>query len=511
MKKLIFCLITVVMLVMVMLPTISPSPVVGDRPIPWPTISEWEELATDDDENCNSFRDVVALYYAVDSDYIYLRMETDTEPGWPSTGSQGVARYKWWFDINGTEAYVHGTSVENAEFLLILEDRTDKSNDDGSRDKWGEITLMDDLANIGFAKRWNKGGSGGYITNTTDSGGPSSYWVRELGYGMPVVGGPQGVNGTDIGYRISGNFVDMYVSRMRLGDPTSVCLIWATDNQNPNLDQAPDCDRPEQPNCIMLGKDYGDAPDPKYPTRLASDGARHTASNITLGALIDVELDGIQSPDATGDDHSNDDDEDGVVLPPALVQGQLAKVTVNVSADGYLDAWVDFNDNGNWSDSDEQIFDMRLLSAGANNLNFTVPFSATVTNQTFARFRFSSAGNLSYVGLADDGEVEDYQVAINEALNLTCDVSPNPTKLDHATNFTAEATGGVPPYEWVWTVDGEEVAWVQNTIFTFDAGNYTAGNYTVCVNVTDSLDNKDQCCHEVMVHYLQLDLFVLLS
>ena len=218
MKKLTFCLITVVMLVMIMLPTISPSPVVADPPSEWPT--NWTQLATDPNENCDSFRNVVELYYYVDSAYIYLRMKTVSPTGWPSTAVQGEARYKWWFNTNGT-AYVSGTSVHDAEFLLMLEDRTDTDNVDGSRDRLGEITLMDDQANIDFKARWNKGGSGGYITNTTDSGGPSSYWVREFGDGITSLGGPQGVNGTHIGYRILGNFVDMYVSRMRLGDPSS--------------------------------------------------------------------------------------------------------------------------------------------------------------------------------------------------------------------------------------------------------------------------------------------------
>jgi len=134
----------------------------------------------------------------------------------------------------------------------MLEDRTDRDNNDGSRDLLGEITLMDDLTNITFKTRWNKGGHGAYITGTPDSGGPSSYWVREYGNGTAGTGGPQGVNGTHIGYRIDNKFVDMYVSRAALDYPSQICLFWATDNQNPNLDQAPDCDRPNVLECIPL-------------------------------------------------------------------------------------------------------------------------------------------------------------------------------------------------------------------------------------------------------------------
>ncbi len=47
--------------------------------------------------------------------------------------------------------------------------------------------------------------------------------------------------------------------------------------------------------------------------------------------------------------------------------------------------------------------------AGTNTLGFTVPGSAVVTAGTWARFRFSSATNLTFTGEASSGEVEDYR------------------------------------------------------------------------------------------------------
>ncbi|MGA8810813.1 MAG: SdrD B-like domain-containing protein, partial [Thermoanaerobaculia bacterium] len=62
--------------------------------------------------------------------------------------------------------------------------------------------------------------------------------------------------------------------------------------------------------------DYGDAPDPTYPTLLASNGARHRVlplSNPTLGTFVDVEADGQPNATASGDDNNGvPDDEDGV-------------------------------------------------------------------------------------------------------------------------------------------------------------------------------------------------------
>lgn len=159
--------------------------------------------------------------------------------------------------------------------------------------------------------------------------------------------------------------------------------------------------------------DYGDAP-ATYPTTLASDGARHKVTpNLTLGPLIDAEPDGLPSPDATGDDVTGLRDEDGVSVAP-VVPGATVSVTVRASAPGMLDAWLDFNDDGDWNDRFEQIFASQPVVAGANALAFTAPVLAPMPGSSIARFRLSTAGGLSCTGLADDGEVEDHAVTILE-------------------------------------------------------------------------------------------------
>ncbi len=156
--------------------------------------------------------------------------------------------------------------------------------------------------------------------------------------------------------------------------------------------------------------DFGDAPDPAYPTLSASNGARHVlGSGLFLGATVDAENDGQPDATATGDDLANQPDEDGVVFTSILVPGTMASVTVTASAvGGLLDAWIDFNNNGSWLDAGEQIFMNQPLAAGPNPLVFPVPPGAALGPQTFARFRLSAGGNLSPTGIANDGEVEDY-------------------------------------------------------------------------------------------------------
>jgi len=167
--------------------------------------------------------------------------------------------------------------------------------------------------------------------------------------------------------------------------------------------------------------DFGDAPTAaqsglaaSYPTTLADDGARHEAVGPTLGAARDVETDGQPNTAADGDDVAGSpDDEDGVILP-AFSQGQSVVATVTASAAAKLDAWIDWNRDGDWADAGEQVASNLALNSGPNLLNISVPADAAA-GVSYARFRLSSAGSLNFTGAAADGEVEDYAVSIEAA------------------------------------------------------------------------------------------------
>lgn len=164
------------------------------------------------------------------------------------------------------------------------------------------------------------------------------------------------------------------------------------------------------PTCSSL-PEYGDAPSP-YPTLVADNGAVHAmAGGIFLGGHHDADADGQPDATATGDDDDGSNDDDGVSFTSEVVPGTTATVDVVASAPCLLNAWYDFNLDGDWDDPGEQIFVDRPLAAGANaGLAFPVPAGAPM-GPSFARFRGSSAGGLSATGLAPDGEVEDYLVA----------------------------------------------------------------------------------------------------
>ena len=127
-------------------------------------------------------------------------------------------------------------------------------------------------------------------------------------------------------------------------------------------------------------------------------------------------------PNAKGDDSNPSgfsDDEDGISFTSSIIPGQTASLQVTVTLppgfnSGILNAWMDFNRDGDWADPGEQIFQDRAVPAGTTTLTFAVPAGAA-QGVTFARFRLSSSRGLGFVGLAADGEVEDYQVNISSA------------------------------------------------------------------------------------------------
>jgi len=163
--------------------------------------------------------------------------------------------------------------------------------------------------------------------------------------------------------------------------------------------------------------DWGDAPDGPYPTLAANNGANHLINPIMfLGSAIDPEPDGQPTGTALGDDNNGvPDDEDGVVITSVVTLGSTANVKVTASMPGFLDAWVDWNADGDWADAGENVFAGQALAMGVNNLTLTVPAGAAV-GTTFSRWRYSSVGGLPFDGPAPDGEVEDCRVFVQRPL-----------------------------------------------------------------------------------------------
>lgn len=218
--------------------------------------------------------------------------------------------------------------------------------------------------------------------------------------------------------------------------------------------------------------DFGDAPDPPYPTLLASSGAQHGLGQLFLGALIDGEGNGQPNANATGDDNAGLADEEGVVFNTPLIPGQNATITVTLGGvviGANLSAWVDFNGDGSWATLGDQIFVAQALNPGANVLTFPVPTTATPGVATFARFRLhTNPGGVPFAGSIPYGEVEDYAVTITEP---KWSQKPNPP-----------GAGFDAPSDIWWTPIGQPSKWSQfpdTTKVARHAHDYATGRLTL--------------------------------
>ena len=166
----------------------------------------------------------------------------------------------------------------------------------------------------------------------------------------------------------------------------------------------------------ICGTDHADAPG-------FADAPHFVQSDILLGVAVDAEGVGLSSADADGDDNLGpDDDEDGITIP-ALTQGQTATITADVTgAGGFLQGWIDFDGNGAFDAGEQVATDLQddgadddvTANDGVITFDVDVPVAAT-TDQTFARFRWSTTAGLDATTPAPDGEVEDYAVTLAPA------------------------------------------------------------------------------------------------
>jgi len=190
----------------------------------------------------------------------------------------------------------------------------------------------------------------------------------------------------------------------------------------------------------QLALDFGDAPN-SYGTLLANNGPRHgvvTGYGLTLNVadsanVIDADGNGQPHPGALGDDSAGIDDENGVQFAAGLVPGTIGSVRVGVRTGGfsqaYLQAWIDFNRDGDFLDAGEKIVSDRQLREGIHDLTFSVPANASL-GATFARFRYGFERGLGPLGAALGGEVEDHATNIlqDQAIAVN-DIFPDRTRV----------------------------------------------------------------------------------
>ena len=171
---------------------------------------------------------------------------------------------------------------------------------------------------------------------------------------------------------------------------------------------------------MNLGNDAGDAP-LSYGVASAA-----IASSPLLGAGLPPDTDDNpqSSDDALGDDNDSNkpndfDDDDGVTRNGADLSGQRLAIgspetlEVTVFGNGRLNAFFDWNRDGDFDDAGEQAIEDLELTTGQHSITITPPATAD-SGESHARFRYCTATNDCNIpsGVAGDGETEDYRIVL---------------------------------------------------------------------------------------------------
>ena len=197
----------------------------------------------------------------------------------------------------------------------------------------------------------------------------------------------------------------------------------------------------------LPSRDFGDAPNTYLTTEAVGGAAHGITTGLTIGALVDRELDGQPSVAADGDDNNGADDEDGVrqATPFGLGStGQFAVTVTNTTGSpAYLQGFVDFDGDGTFNGTNERLTEVLIpsgVTGATQTINAAVPSNAII-GSTYARFRLSQTQGLGPGGFAETGEVEDIRVSIlptnsvaNDDLNLQVSRNSAPVRLNVLAN-----------------------------------------------------------------------------
>jgi trimeric autotransporter adhesin len=180
--------------------------------------------------------------------------------------------------------------------------------------------------------------------------------------------------------------------------------------------------------------DFGDAPN-SYGTTVVDQSiplpgpARHSTGQDIYMGVVAPDGENTVTPAtlpnaANNDDITGTDDEDAfsgdLNVTPGVTTYSLSNIAVHngTGKSAKLMGWIDFNKNGNFLDAGEKAEVAVINGATSANLSWS-GFAAPTVGTSYARFRITTDTNItnnpSPLGLAFDGEVEDYRVLISNA------------------------------------------------------------------------------------------------
>ena len=212
-----------------------------------------------------------------------------------------------------------------------------------------------------------------------------------------------------------------------------------------------------------------------YPAIFASNAADEEITNVTVGTMNNSSACGILAPGA-GSIINRYGNFTGSVSGPSEMQGatvsfSLTQTSCGGSFGNGFQVYVDWNQDGDFLDADEQVYNQPVAATGNHTKTgtFTVPISAltgtTRMRVVNAEVTFPTATNYAQTAYTW-GETEDYCFTVSAAVDCagtpnpgsTLSTLPNPCSTESFTLSLQNLTSGSGvSYQWQTSPDG--TAW----------------------------------------------------
>jgi subtilisin-like proprotein convertase family protein len=147
--------------------------------------------------------------------------------------------------------------------------------------------------------------------------------------------------------------------------------------------------------------------------------------------------------------------EDFTAISTTVIQGSTQNITVNISnffTGDLVKVWIDFNQNGSWTDPGEEVVSTTNTAANPAIGTITIPLTATLgpTRMRVRMYWQPADANPGPCGNTVYGQVEDYTVNVAPCIQGVFNTQPASTSVQCSANavFTSNTTGSLLTYQW---------------------------------------------------------------
>lgn len=205
------------------------------------------------------------------------------------------------------------------------------------------------------------------------------------------------------------------------------------------------------PGNVITNHNIGYAGENQYDYGMNGTSQHGIYPGLKLGNLLLADTDSLgtntvvngTNADGTVLNETDLDDNDGVIFTTGLTPGQTEQVIIVTDklavSTAYLQGWVDWNGDGDFGDTGEQIFRDVLLREGINSFDLAVPANAATGVGIDALFRYGFELGLGPFQPALGGEAEHY------VLNLPMNGDTGITAVDDVATVAAGAMVTISP------------------------------------------------------------------